>query len=296
MRHIKLFEEYSDEHYNRVLDLYNEKGLDGMTPEEISYMKSGGENEIPKSLFQKKIIECPFVLTLGEVISLRYFSDDFWKTGEGVSKPWSKEGDKLYKEMLKDRNISYRTFVFKNYKPIVINASNKRWIDAVDWDSDYFHDEWKPNGGKIDGEKGQRWSDDMMERMRLRYFHDTYEEGLVMWYFDCQFPAYTNMWNEWVGDGGLQNQAGGSGLIRSEVRNSMGYSIPEDKWNVTISNPIEVDLRGQKLTIDNILNEIKGLELTNKLGDWTNDSKYLLKDHKDTYLPGMSWPLFNNLY
>lgn len=296
MRYIKLFEEYSEMHFNKVLDLYNEKGYDGMTPEEIAYMRSGGESDPPKSLFQKKIIECPFVVTLGEVISLRYFSDDFWKTGEGVNKPWSNEGSKLFLEMQKDRNISYRTFVFKNYKPIVINTSNKRWIDAVDWDSDYFHDEWKPNGEKIDGKKGQIWSDDMMQRMKLRYFHSSYEEGLVMWYFDCQSPAYTNMWNEWIGDGGLQGQAGGSELIRKTVKDTMGYDVPEDRWNITGSNPIKVDLRGQKLTIDNILNEIRGLELSNKLGDWSNDSKYLLKDHKDSYLPSQSWPLFDNLY
>jgi hypothetical protein len=296
MKYIKLFEEYSEEHYNRVLDLYSEKGLEGMTQEEIAYMKSGGTSEIPKSLFQKTIMNCPFVVTLGEVISRRYFSDDFWKTGEGISKPWTKEGSDLYLRMQKDRNISYRTFVFNNYKPIVINSSNKRWIDSVDWDSDYFHDEWKPNAEKIDGKGGQRWSEDMMERMRLRYFHDNYEEGLVMWYFDCQFPTYTNMWNEWVSDGGLQEQSGGSELIRSTVRDTMGYNVPEDRWNVTGANPIQVDLRGQKLTIDNILNEIRGLDLRDKLGDWTNDSEYLLRDQKERYLPRMSWPLFDNFY
>lgn len=47
MKHLKLFEEYSEEHYNRVLDLYNEKGLKGMTPEEVAYLKSGGKSELP---------------------------------------------------------------------------------------------------------------------------------------------------------------------------------------------------------------------------------------------------------
>ena len=33
--------------YDKCLDLYNEVGIDGMEPDEIAYLKSGGETEIP---------------------------------------------------------------------------------------------------------------------------------------------------------------------------------------------------------------------------------------------------------
>jgi hypothetical protein len=49
VKHIKLFEEFSEEEMDRILDIYLEKGLDGLTPEEIEYMKSGGVSKIPEA-------------------------------------------------------------------------------------------------------------------------------------------------------------------------------------------------------------------------------------------------------
>lgn len=49
MRNIKnwkLFTENNSE-YDKILDLYNEVGLKGMTPEQIKYLKSGGKTELP---------------------------------------------------------------------------------------------------------------------------------------------------------------------------------------------------------------------------------------------------------
>jgi len=49
MKHIKLFEQFSEEEYDRILDIYNKFGEELMTPEEIKYLKSGGTSEIPKN-------------------------------------------------------------------------------------------------------------------------------------------------------------------------------------------------------------------------------------------------------
>ena len=54
MKHIKLFEEFSEEIYNDLLDLYNAKGLSGMPQDEIDYLKSGGETQIPRRFLGKK--------------------------------------------------------------------------------------------------------------------------------------------------------------------------------------------------------------------------------------------------
>jgi hypothetical protein len=44
--------------YDKVLDLYNEVGIEGMTEDEVNYLKSGGESEVPerfKEVREKKI-------------------------------------------------------------------------------------------------------------------------------------------------------------------------------------------------------------------------------------------------
>jgi hypothetical protein len=41
-------EQYDSEYYDIILDLYNEVGLEGMTDEEIEYLKSGGESNVPE--------------------------------------------------------------------------------------------------------------------------------------------------------------------------------------------------------------------------------------------------------
>jgi len=43
-----LTEQYDEDYYNQILDLYNESGFNGMSEDEIEYLKSGGKSEIPK--------------------------------------------------------------------------------------------------------------------------------------------------------------------------------------------------------------------------------------------------------
>ena len=40
-------EQFDTDYYDIILDLYNEVGLEGMTDEEIEYLKSGGESNVP---------------------------------------------------------------------------------------------------------------------------------------------------------------------------------------------------------------------------------------------------------
>ena len=40
-------EQFDTDYYDSILDLYNEVGLEGMTDEEIEYLKSGGESNVP---------------------------------------------------------------------------------------------------------------------------------------------------------------------------------------------------------------------------------------------------------
>ena len=45
---LKLLDEQFDyDYYDIILDLYNEVGLEGMTDDEIKYLKSGGQSNIP---------------------------------------------------------------------------------------------------------------------------------------------------------------------------------------------------------------------------------------------------------
>jgi hypothetical protein len=46
MRVIK--EQFDSNYYDIILDLYNEVGLEGMTDEEIKYLKSGGQSNVPE--------------------------------------------------------------------------------------------------------------------------------------------------------------------------------------------------------------------------------------------------------
>jgi hypothetical protein len=41
-------EQFDMDYYDIILDLYNEVGLEGMTDEEIEYLKSGGESHVPE--------------------------------------------------------------------------------------------------------------------------------------------------------------------------------------------------------------------------------------------------------
>jgi hypothetical protein len=41
-------EQFDMDYYDIILDLYNEVGLEGMTDEEIKYLKSGGQSNVPE--------------------------------------------------------------------------------------------------------------------------------------------------------------------------------------------------------------------------------------------------------
>jgi len=41
-------EQFDTDYYDSILDLYNEVGLEGMTDEEIKYLKTGGESSVPE--------------------------------------------------------------------------------------------------------------------------------------------------------------------------------------------------------------------------------------------------------
>ena len=41
-------EQFDTDYYDIILDLYNEVGLEGMTDEEIEYLKSGGQSNVPE--------------------------------------------------------------------------------------------------------------------------------------------------------------------------------------------------------------------------------------------------------
>ena len=41
-------EQFDADYYDIILDLYNEVGFEGMTDEEIEYLKSGGESNVPE--------------------------------------------------------------------------------------------------------------------------------------------------------------------------------------------------------------------------------------------------------
>jgi hypothetical protein len=50
-------EEYVEDYYNELLDLYNESGFENMTPDEIEYIQTGGESEIPMRFIELDIEE-----------------------------------------------------------------------------------------------------------------------------------------------------------------------------------------------------------------------------------------------
>lgn len=44
----RILREETNDYYDRILDLYNEVGYEGMTPDEIEYFKTGGKSKLPK--------------------------------------------------------------------------------------------------------------------------------------------------------------------------------------------------------------------------------------------------------
>ena len=48
-------EQFDMDYYDIILDLYNEVGLKGMTDEEIEYLKSGGQSNVPERFLRGDI-------------------------------------------------------------------------------------------------------------------------------------------------------------------------------------------------------------------------------------------------
>ena len=48
-------EQFDMDYYDVILDLYNDVGLEGMTDEEIEYLKSGGQSNVPERFLQGSI-------------------------------------------------------------------------------------------------------------------------------------------------------------------------------------------------------------------------------------------------
>jgi hypothetical protein len=66
---LKLLDEQFDyDYYDIILDLYNEVGLEGMTDDEIKYLKSGGESNVPDRF-------------LGGDVDIEDEGEDFEKSG-----------------------------------------------------------------------------------------------------------------------------------------------------------------------------------------------------------------------
>jgi hypothetical protein len=45
----------NNEYYDKILDLYSEVGLDGMSEDEVDYLKSGGETELPNRFKEEDV-------------------------------------------------------------------------------------------------------------------------------------------------------------------------------------------------------------------------------------------------
>ena len=48
-------EQFDMDYYDVILDLYNDVGLEGMTDEEIEYLKSGGQSNVPERFLSGNI-------------------------------------------------------------------------------------------------------------------------------------------------------------------------------------------------------------------------------------------------
>jgi len=61
-------EQFDYDYYDMILDLYNEVGIEGMTDDEVEYLKSGGQSNIPDRF-------------LGGDVDIEDEEDDFEKVG-----------------------------------------------------------------------------------------------------------------------------------------------------------------------------------------------------------------------
>ena len=256
MRYIKLFEAFTNEaksnpDYDRVLDLYNEKGLAGMTPEEIAYLKSGGETEVPKSLMEPEWIDCPFVLCVSEDI-WKHYQDDL-----GVNP----DGNPDYeRDVLKAK---WRVFVFTNYEKIRVRFDNESWM-------------WKMNNLRSESEEHK--SED------FEYF-GMYDSGLLLYTFDEAFPKSRDNWLDFIHNGGLNGawQDWGEDLRDAIDDDQLDSQPRSNKKYAHESEIFDINMNGKKLSWANIKSEIDRLASSGKLGDWMNNID-IVKD--GTHHPG----------
>jgi hypothetical protein len=259
MKHIKLFEAYlkeaeSNPAYDKVLDLYNEKGLDGMSQEEIEYLKSGGEGKTPKSLIEPDWLDCPFVLCVSEDI-WKHYKEDLHLNPDG-NKDYERDALKA----------KWRIFVFTGYEkvpaqPYGTGYDNPKWFEK---DAD-------PNGG-------WKWWDSIRSGSPL-YNHDDFEyfgmysSGLILYSFDEKYPEDLNNWIDFIREGGLSGAWEKFGeVLRGSVNdvniNNASTSKKEFSQEIQV---FDINMHGKKLTWENMKSEIDRLAASSKLGDWLNN-------------------------
>jgi len=72
-------EEYVEDYYNELLDLYNESGFENMTPDEIEYIQTGGESEIPMRFIELDIDEPTVQNIYGGSVIAQLNAERGWK-------------------------------------------------------------------------------------------------------------------------------------------------------------------------------------------------------------------------
>jgi hypothetical protein len=268
MRHLKPFvafinEAKSNPAYDRVLDLYNEKGIEGMTPEEVAYLQSGGEGKVPDSLEEPEWLDCPFVLCV---------SEDIWKHYQ-EDLHLNPDGHPDYEKAA--LNAKWRVFVFTNYQKIPVKP---------------YAPEKKPTG--------ESWSTTLpdwttMDALRTGsplYNHGDFEyfsmndSGLILYTFDEDYPKGLEDWLDFIHGGGLSGawEAWGEDL-RDVIDGDKIAPGPHYKQYNHKSEVFEVDMHDKKLTWENMKSEIDRLAASGELGDWMNNLD-IVKD--ETHHPG----------
>ena len=106
---LKLLDEQFDyDYYDIILDLYNEVGLEGMTDDEIKYLKSGGESNVPDRF-------------LGGDVDIEDEGEDFEKSGLDTFKEIMESNRHKVVETAPDGKLR---IVFKETPDLIEELSN----------------------------------------------------------------------------------------------------------------------------------------------------------------------------
>lgn len=146
----------SDSYYDRILDLYNEVGMDGMSEDEIEYLKSGGTTELPKR-FQSELEDDELVDADDEHFMVDWMKleklkkivervpTDFEFPYDNLEKPIN-----LYFVLIFPMRPKLFDFLFnmfgdkpikandKNYRPVEIKGNNIRLTIPKTWFEELF--------------------------------------------------------------------------------------------------------------------------------------------------------------